>query len=860
MQNRASLPLIAFCVYLHSFGAGAQTSGDPFKSVTNFEISSDFSNSLKETSLSGLKKKQPTSFGSATYGLRGDGPRLNYVPSFSSFVKELDTIGPGVNCHTGSNEDASSVAVTLAETGIKAACSSAKEEDLNRYTSENCRFLTTCSDSKMLRDRFNTVERLAAEDYAVLLLEEWLPRLERIEALKRFAEKKYGAGFSASCRPQFRYSSSDFSAVCDRTLVESAFQNLTKTCSPKNTSCYIPGPDFGKNLPDKETAMSHYFSQKIEAKVTESLASDNESLDTLSQILSSKEEKSEEKIKAVFDYLKKLNDENKSDPVLALDFESFTPGKFKDSIHYNFFKEMAEKNLSQSLVKAQLEKYRRETASAHFKKDCKSSWTVADICQRVTGVSYGGGGMYFDRDRAAVRLKDFDQIQIEHLKNKFPKEIKDDRDARIVLNAGRCVAFGVVLSKNKEGVPGLPLSNVGLGVSLFPNSKTISPFEVKSNDSVIADFSKNETPMGHGNDFNKPHEVPSEPLPEKKESFPSEPSNYGSKALADSTNGNSLPNGQSKPGINTLPTQNYNFGNDNESAGAKNSSATSEQNSLNDQISTLSKKLNATEAQLSKLSEQRQKDEMQNKVQVETQGEQQTVDPTNSGEDKKTISNLQKQISELKAASLKPTDKKNDSAASEEENSQHRSLASTDHFSDTDQRRGKDSTGVSHPMEAAFNHANSASISPTIESSSTGAKTSASSALPSTLPSAGQLAGKPLLVFSKTEGPSAEKINERIGDKVMELGGQSFEIEENGVKVEIIPLLKDGKILLDEKGKPLFKKVKKEKDGKERIPASVSNRADLQRSEEASLKRQRAEYQKLKNITNRAVQKGTYLP
>jgi hypothetical protein len=846
MQNRASLLFIVFCVYLHTFRAGAQTS------ATNYEISSDFSNSLKETSLNGLKKKQPITFGGYLYGLRGN-VQFSYEPSFSSFVKDLDTIGSGVNCHNGSNENASPVAVTLAETGIKAACSSAKEEDLNRYTSENCRFLNTCADSKMPRDRINlnTVERLAAEDYAVLLLEDRLPRMERIEALRRFAEKKYGADFGASCRPLFRYTSSDLSAVCDRTLVESGFQSMTKTCSAKNNSCYSPGPDFGKNIPDKETAMSHFFSQKIETKVTESLAFDNESLDTLSQILSSKEEKSEEKIKAVFAHLKQLNDENKIDPVFALDFESYAPSKVKDSIHYNFFKEMAEKNLSRATVKAQLEKHRRDTASAHFKKDCQSSSTVADICQRVTAVSNGGGGLYFDKDRASVRLKSFDQNQIEILKYTYPQEIKDDRDARIVLNAGRCVALGVVLAKNKGGVPGLPLSNIGLGGNLYPNINSVSASEIKSNDSVIADFSKSETAMGHGLDFNKPKDVPGEPLPEKKESPSSNPINNGSKTL-ESANGNNLPNGLSKPAINTLPGPNYNFGGGDESAGPKNNSAPSEQESLSNQISTLSNKLKATEEQLSKLSEKQKKgrDDV-------AEEESPTTDSTNPDDGNQKISNLQKQISDLKAASLKPNDRINEKAKSEGDmdNPPSRALASTERFSDTARGMGKESSGME-----SFVRANPVSISPTSEPSSFGAKTAASSAPPSALSSAAQAAGKPLLVLSKTDGLSAEKMNERIGDKVLELDGQSFEIEENGVKVEIIPVMKDGKLFLDEKGKPLFKKVKKEKGGKERVPASVTNRADLMIREEADLRIDRAKYQNLKNMTNQAVQKGTHLP
>ena len=76
---------------------------------------------------------------------------------------------------------------------------------------------------------------------------------------------------------------------------------------------------------------------------------------------------------------------------------------------------------------------------------------------------------------------------------------------------------------------------------------------------------------------------------------------------------------------------------------------------------------------------------------------------------------------------------------------------------------------------------------------------------------------------------------------------------------EIIAVVKDGKVLLDEKGNPIYEKIVKGKVGdkkfakvkdKNRAPAAITDAADLKRDQEEKMKRDRAEYLKLKNLTN----------
>lgn len=106
---------------------------------------------------------------------------------------------------------------------------------------------------------------------------------------------------------------------------------------------------------------------------------------------------------------------------------------------------------------------------------------------------------------------------------------------------------------------------------------------------------------------------------------------------------------------------------------------------------------------------------------------------------------------------------------------------------------------------------------------------------------------------------TSEKVTQTISNKIIELNGTPFYIEEGGMVKEIIAVVKDGKVLLDDKGNPIYEKIVKGKVGdkkfakakdKDRTPASITDAADLKRDQEEKLKRDRAEYLKLKNLTN----------
>jgi hypothetical protein len=117
------------------------------------------------------------------------------------------------------------------------------------------------------------------------------------------------------------------------------------------------------------------------------------------------------------------------------------------------------------------------------------------------------------------------------------------------------------------------------------------------------------------------------------------------------------------------------------------------------------------------------------------------------------------------------------------------------------------------------------------------------------------------LVLTKVDGLSSDAAIETISAKITEMAGQPFLIEEGGFVKEIIPVIKDGKIVLDSKGKPIFEKIIKGKvadlkhKNSKRAPAAISSQAELRKIEEAKVKTEseRLKYKNLRELTDEAV-------
>lgn len=792
----------------------------------------------------------PVLTGSIGDGGLGSGLRVNYSSYYSSEPKS-DVI----DCLREEGEVLSPQVVSLATTGAQISCANISDEDMELYTVENCNFIKSCASMKMQNENseianFMTGPRLAAQDYATLLLEDWLPAMEKLEALKKYSDKKFGAGFSALCRSQFKTPEKEDLMTCDMQLVEKSFTNMIGTCNQMTSrTCFNVGPDFGKDVPDNVSAMATFMNGRVDGRVTEALASDTELLEQLGQVITSKDLKGEAKLQAIFAKLKQLSSDKKLDPVFGYDSDNFEPGDYTKSMHYQFFKTLSGKNLSLAGIKTELEKHRRNTARDIFSNDCKNSWNYEEICKKTTSIARGKSGMYVSRLRAASRFKNLDNAHVDYLKLVYPRGLTSDRDARIFLNSHRCVALGVIAP---------PISSLGLDLTIGSNldfgtglrgpsrlwDKTpIDIRDVKENKSDLAALDtdgKGRPALFGGPDVKKAGDVDVVAPDNEKSLTDSFAEDF--KSAEHMTSNSALgSNFAQQPVLPSVP--NTNFLSDlqtiSESEAKKGNVAAEKSDPLNDKIAELSKKLSATEEHLAKLNEDKAIEEEEKAVQKK------------KDDDSQTIAELQKQIASLKAESLK-TPAKQPVKMDVAEAAPSRAIASS--FREPAVEKKKEESEQAAPVADKGVHSSGAMASAVSDGG--GAARAASATVSGSQASA--LGGKPLLVLSKADGMTAEKITETINDKIIELGGQSFEIEENGVKIEIIPEVKNGKVLLDAKGKPRY--VKKIKGGKEavaksRVPASVTDRADLLRKDEEAIKRERAEYLKLRNITNQAVQK-----
>jgi hypothetical protein len=793
----------------------------------------------------------------------GGGFKLHYTQSVKT---------DAVDCSQHYVEPVAPQVTALAPMAMSIACGQVKTDDSELYSNENCKLLDSCAQMKLSRDEatftnFLTAPKLAAEDYAGLMMEDRLESMEKLEALRKYADKKFGKMVGASCKPMFDYTSSEeINKTCDKSIIEIGFSNLNSSCNTSVSKCYNLGKDFGKNTPENESSLQNYFTSRIDTKVTDALTSDNEFLDTMSHILTAKT-KPEEKLKSLFLKLKEMQDSGKLDPVFGYAENSFSAEDMKKSPHFDFLKKLLAKPLTTATARSEIEKYRRNYTNDVFTKNCKTTFSYVDICKKATDVSAGKSAIYPQRLKAASRLRNVDAKHIDLLKILYPKGILTDKDALVVLNAQRCIALGVNPSRTSIDIiagPGFGNSATdlfgGFGSGLTIGSPyRASPWAISTGVSGLSYQSPDSSDVKKAsNDSVKLNLEDRAKSPELSSGVSSKLSDTGAaapeseKTLSDSFS-DSLKNAGSTSTVTN--NQNYNHANTNyntysnpvetpaiveeKSEAKKSVTATSDSSGLNDRISELTKKLSATEDHLAKLKEEREEADEQSAIQKKKE------------DDSKQISDLKKQINDLKTTPVKAAEVTRASATAN--NDGPASLAVSAGRSPASEAKAEiDSTGGRAASEAqSAAGARNAAVSGAVSENAVSARVASANAATA---SAGS--SKPLLVLTKVDGMSAEKFSETINDKIIELGGQSFEIEENGIKMVIVPEIKDGKVLLDTKGKPRFvKKLKNAKEEKARVPASVTDKADLLKSEEEKVKRDRAEYRKLKNITNQAVRK-----
>ena len=827
------------------------------------------------------------------------------APAFSFGTKSR--IGPtkpdAVDCQTNKGETnfgqtIKNFSITLEDIGSASACLGVKEGINDRFSVNNCKLLTECATGKMKKDKSSLagyfgLPKMMAEDYVNLQLQQNLKDMEKTEALRKFAEKKYGKDFAPICRSIFDYdATTNDKNVCDKSVMDNGFARSQKKCNIVKLSCFNSGFDTSKDYAgflssfkpasEDESSFQSFFATKTDNQVNDSLTSDNEMLDALAAIISGNG-KTNDKVHDVFAKLFELKKQGKIDPVFDFgdDYISDESSIYKKSSHYKFLAKALTKHMDMAQARDLIEKYRRDFAKENLINTCPSIPSYFDICSVATEVYKSKRAHILDRKGSALIFSnDMDDDRYLEIKNLFPNSVHSKFDYSIVMDANRCKAFDFLdVAEDMSAKVRQMMNPYGdpLGANFTQNFFATNLGQTSYFDNPYSQYAKITRPKD--DDVirtTKPlFTMPDAAISGSKQFVgpPVSAANFD-KTIAKGTDDFSASLGagikdtaamMAAPSTGNQAIVNSNYVSSNSfsnyavnttepstGASTKTVSTTASANALlNDRITALSKKLANSEDSLARIREE--------KVEAQAAKEhQEKVD-----EENKTIAGLKEQLNDLKtqtgAKSNNETLVAQKMAAKTKEKSSGgitRSPASESsdegetHVAST--ARAVQDNGPQNTAHSAGNYSSggSESASGTGTHSASGGNISSGSLSSGS----GSSAGGSGIVLTKVDSVS----DAAIQDKILEFNnGQHFFIQEGEMVQEIVPVMKNGKIILDNDGKPKFtignaiNKDKKEARAlaDERKPAN-NDAADLKRQEEERTRRERAEYLKLKKLTN----------
>lgn len=808
----------------------------------------------------------------------------------------------------------------------KLSCNLADTQTRDRLNGPNCVYLVNCIKSKINDKNFPeeiyqvNIPKYVAEDFVVIKFDTNIEEMEKVEQVRLFAESKYGKAMTSKCKSPFNYDSSNESnkKSCDISLLNDGFNNLQKDCT-RRQSCYnsnlTKGLKYSKFLEnykaDKpiDSQAQAYFDAKISLNVTDSLMEDSELVASIGTLTSSNDS-DEKKVDTIFLKLKEYFQQGKLDPVIGSDkifFES-TVAPSSASIHYDSIKKLVKNSHSIESAKKAFEDYRKGLAKSILNKSCPVVETITDICADATKISKNKKVSQYNLSKKSnlkVLPADDKEISLERfekIKKSFLNFGSYD-DFNIFMDSERCRTLGYVDPYPWEGYNlHLPTHNLSLAQSTISHYFSINESNVGGRDSYLSPeitalgdsaipTTRANRSLGTSGDVLAPTQlsIPSSSSLVAAISSTNASTALGSENSSSTTDFSKKLSGE-KSAIHSMakdPTQSIdsfgNFNNINEDnkmfqsnslhsldSGEKNLSrgelaerAIIGDSGSNEKINELQKKLAASEGSIEKMKAEKEASEAER------------VRQKKSDEDEKIIADLKNQVNTLNdkilqkdqgsQSGLSPSLSNSNNAREVGNLSSNKSI-NVENVNSSDMSNSSQPTSsieIGQQGQKEFSSISSSAGVGVNSPFNTGAQGQSKSSMSSSLAN-GSLANMGI-ILSKMDGLSEEKVAETIGNKIQELQGQPFLIEEGGVIKQVVPEIKNGKVVLDEKGKPIFTKITKGKVGdskyakliqdnkSNRSPAQVESSADLKRDEEERLKKERAEYLKLKKLTSEAV-------
>lgn len=725
-----------------------------------------------------------------------------------------------------------------------------------RFSPEACTDAINCR-KNVAQMNGNISEKLlneiVAKDYAKNMLDQNIEVMDRLETLKRFAELKYNIkGEKCSAR----YQPSKNGGTCNLSLLDEVFVNqqenchFGKRCFQKTSANTLGFKDYkAKNVIPNLAFVVDYNEYRIEQQVKTMKDQDEDFINGLASFVSSESFKAATAEQKADMFLKKLEDGDQyKDPILAFDFDSVSEKeKLKKTLKYRqLLKTFEGANLTQDSFKSAFESFRKGRAeNILIDGSCSQTIDIKNICEEMTTLSKGEK-LYKN------------SLSVEHLSSRNLSQEKDfekfktsmdenftEMDYDILVNAKRCLSFGLA---NEDFSPGL-----GLKFGTDSNNKWY-----RSGNSTSGDSGPDENIVDNSRTSLSSSFVGEAPASKNEAVKMLEPREAEDESAVENSISSALANTQAAtnnfasqfsqpftPGAYGLDTDDKN-----EKAEKKEDSTAATNATVaapaDTKMTDLMKRLTSAEEKVDKMKAANEEAE-NNRI------KQKKIDEENA-----LIKDLKGQIADLKATKEKKEVEKEIAIANNPIIEQQKAQSNN---SSSSFNSGLTSAPVRQEVAPKFadNYESGRSSAPAPSASSSNSRSISSAMLTSTTNNEGNKVLPSGIVLTTVDGMSSEKATQTISNKIIELNGTPFYIEEGGMVKEIIAVVKDGKVLLDEKGNPIYEKIVKGKVGdkkfakvkdKNRAPAAITDAADLKRDQEEKMKRDRAEYLKLKNLTN----------
>ena len=735
--------------------------------------------------------------------------------------------------------------------GKALACNEVKYLSYGRFSPDGCNNAITCR--KSFRDASSSstekiLNEVVAKDFAANMLKFKTELMDKIELLKRFADLKYNIK-SDKCKP--RYELPAKSDTCNLSLLDEVFVSDQQKCQ-NGESCFnnsnLNYSTFKYYKDQNKLYNNAYIVDYNEYRMTQlstKLKEEDEALlDDLANLSTSENFNSLTPTQKTDLFLKKLESQSGDkykDPFFALDLGRVSEkDKFKKSSSYQLIVKMFEQPFpNKEIFKSNYEDLRQSRAKHILNTSdfCSNQIDLNKICEEVTKISKGEINFKNPFEAELLSTKGLSkEKEYEKMLSLLGKDFNRER-YELLINAKRCIAFKLGSEEKASSINQISETwynnqnesegpNNRIVTKTRTQSQSITTMnEVPKKESIgprLSDPKVTEENKNINSSFSNTPAVVSNPVGQFGQGFT--PSHYGLE--------NDVKNESVEKKVDTLQVQNP-------------VNVTSNNSNMNE----LMRRLTAAEDKVDKMKA------------ASDEAESESIKQKKIAEENALIKELRGQIADLKDTKSKKDAEKDSAIVNsiiEQPRPQINNFPSTASLFNN--------AIISAP-------ARQDSAPKVVENFDTGR--SSNSAPGPSAPSSKGVSG-PILTstttnndsnkaipagatFTTIDGMSSEIANQTISKKIIELNGSPFYIEEAGVIIEIIAVVKDGKILLDEKGNPVYEKIikgkvddkalAKTKDQK-RAPAAITNTADLKRDQEEKLKRERAEYLKLKNLTN----------